>query len=235
MPTPRGYQLELPDEAATDRLGHAIARCLHAGDVVALNGPLGAGKTRLTRALAIAAGVDPSLIHSPTYVLANAYPANSATLASIIHIDAYRLSEDDDLSSVLDLEHASSADAAIVIEWAERLMERDDAAPITSRVTLSVELAHLSPTARRATLTGELAATVIERFSRTPAAAVDAGQRTEESSLAPRCRTCSKRIVDQAFFPFCSDRCRVVDLGHWAEESYRISRAIKDSDLDEDE
>lgn len=47
------------------------------------------------------------------------------------------------------------------------------------------------------------------------------------------CRTCGGKIVDDATtFPFCSDRCRSVDLGKWFDGDYKISREIKDSDLE---
>ena len=53
-----GPACRLPDEAATDRLGRRLAAVLRTGSVVGLNGELGAGKTRLVRAVALAAGVD---------------------------------------------------------------------------------------------------------------------------------------------------------------------------------
>jgi tRNA threonylcarbamoyladenosine biosynthesis protein TsaE len=224
---PAAFQLTLHDELATDRLGTAIARSLHPGDVVALNGPLGAGKTRLTRAIAIAVGVDPALVHSPTYVLANEYPADGL-LDTVVHIDAYRLSDADELPAVLDLGRPGLRDAVAIIEWADRLAELGDASAVLERVTLSVRLSHAGPTERTAELDGELAATVAERFGRTVAA-------TAPEPRVALCRSCGRPIPGgPAAGPFCSDRCRLVDLGHWAEERYRISRAIKDSDLDED-
>ncbi|GAB4553933.1 MAG: hypothetical protein Tsb0013_16440 [Phycisphaerales bacterium] len=47
------------------------------------------------------------------------------------------------------------------------------------------------------------------------------------------CRTCGERITsERETFPFCSERCRNADLGKWFNEEYRISREIKDSDID---
>ncbi len=58
---------------------------------------------------------------------------------------------------------------------------------------------------------------------------VHAGERPEP----PRCRTCGRRIEEHGgTFPFCSRRCRDVDLGNWFSGSYSISRDIKDSDLE---
>lgn len=47
------------------------------------------------------------------------------------------------------------------------------------------------------------------------------------------CRTCGEEITSEvATFPFCSERCRGADLGKWFNEEYRISREIKDSDIE---
>lgn len=239
MATLGGFQLDLPDESATDRLGHAIAACLHPGDVVALDGLLGAGKTRLVRAIAIAAGADAALIHSPTYVLANEYPlpaASAAGLRSIMHVDAYRLGEDDERDGLIDPERAAEMGAAVLIEWADRLAEQADGRvgvnPIAGETALAIRLAHIGATARRAELSGHLAATVAERFGRTVSLPGD----PSASQTSRPCRTCGQPVAEAAeHFPFCSHRCQLVDFGKWMDGEYRISRAIKDSDLDEGE
>jgi endogenous inhibitor of DNA gyrase (YacG/DUF329 family) len=51
-----------------------------------------------------------------------------------------------------------------------------------------------------------------------------------------RCPICGKDInPDDAFAPFCSDRCRIIDLGNWASEKYVISRPLESSQPEEDE
>jgi|SRR5262245_3426344 len=125
----------------TERLGEALAPALRAGDLVALLGPLGAGKTRfvsgLARGLAAAARV-----RSPTYTLVNEYPGR----LPLVHLDLYRV-------STAELEGLGLEDhlerAALVVEWGEKL-------PAALRAeALMLELAIVSETGR--TITGHAA------------------------------------------------------------------------------
>lgn len=93
-------------------LGRRIARQLEAGDVLALNGPLGAGKTTLTRGLGAALGVR-GTVTSPTFVLARTHP-RPAGGAPLVHVDAYRLGSAAELDD-LDIDFAGSI---VVVEWA---------------------------------------------------------------------------------------------------------------------
>jgi tRNA threonylcarbamoyladenosine biosynthesis protein TsaE len=108
-----------PDE--TMDFGRALGRALRAGDLVLLAGPLGAGKTTLTRGIADGLGVG-GRVSSPTFVLARVHPAGSAGVP-LVHVDAYRLGGDlsqlDDLDLDTDLERS-----AIVVEWGEGSAER---------------------------------------------------------------------------------------------------------------
>src|SRR5688500_2638347 len=79
-------------EADTERLGKALASVLPDPAIVALNGTLGAGKTRLVQALAVALGVDRHECISPTFVLIHEY----AGRLPIYHFDAYRLRDEDE-------------------------------------------------------------------------------------------------------------------------------------------
>ena len=114
MPT---FSFSLPDEAATERLGGALARRLEPRDVVALQGGLGAGKTTLARAILRAASGDHGLIvPSPTFTLAEVYDTPRGVFW---HFDLYRL-EDPDQVFELGWEEARAEGIALV-EWAERL------------------------------------------------------------------------------------------------------------------
>jgi len=108
-----------PDD--TMDFGRALGRVLRAGDLVLLAGPLGAGKTTLTRGIADGLGVG-GRVSSPTFVLARVHPAGSAGVP-LVHVDAYRLGGDlsqlDDLDLDTDLERS-----AIVVEWGEGSAER---------------------------------------------------------------------------------------------------------------
>ncbi|HSA40076.1 MAG TPA: tRNA (adenosine(37)-N6)-threonylcarbamoyltransferase complex ATPase subunit type 1 TsaE, partial [Mycobacterium sp.] len=71
-------------------LGARIGAGLSAGDVVVLAGPLGAGKTMLTKGIAAGMDVD-GPVTSPTYVLARVHPARRAGAPDLVHVDVYRL------------------------------------------------------------------------------------------------------------------------------------------------
>src|SRR5436305_14198477 len=80
--------VDIPDLEATTQFGHRLGPLLFPGAVVALIGPLGAGKTHLTRAIATGLGVThPSQVTSPTFVLIQEYEGR----LPIYHFDAYRL------------------------------------------------------------------------------------------------------------------------------------------------
>jgi tRNA threonylcarbamoyladenosine biosynthesis protein TsaE len=110
-----------PTPEETMDFGRALGRALRAGDLVLLAGPLGAGKTTLTRGISDGLGVG-GRVSSPTFVLARVHPAGPAGVP-LVHVDAYRLGGDlsqlDDLDLDTDLERS-----AIVVEWGEGSAER---------------------------------------------------------------------------------------------------------------
>jgi tRNA threonylcarbamoyladenosine biosynthesis protein TsaE len=110
-----------PTPEETMDFGRSLGRSLRAGDLVLLAGPLGAGKTTLTRGIADGLGVG-GRVSSPTFVLARVHPAGPAGVP-LVHVDAYRLGGDlsqlDDLDLDTDLERS-----AIVVEWGEGAAER---------------------------------------------------------------------------------------------------------------
>ena len=118
-------------------IGGAIAGCARAGDVIALVGELGAGKTQLVRGLAAGLGLDPSSVSSPTFVMVQEYePAGSGP--ALVHVDAYRLHSLDDFESIGWQSGpgpgSDMADHAVVaVEWADRVagMLGDDLLTVT--------------------------------------------------------------------------------------------------------
>jgi tRNA threonylcarbamoyladenosine biosynthesis protein TsaE len=98
-----------------EALGALIATELAAGDLVELNGELGAGKTTLTRGLGEALGVR-GTVSSPTFVLARTHPRDPGP--PLIHVDAYRLSSPAELDD-LDLDFDG---AIVVVEWAAGML-----------------------------------------------------------------------------------------------------------------
>jgi tRNA threonylcarbamoyladenosine biosynthesis protein TsaE len=81
----------LPDAAATEALGARLAALLRPGDLLLLEGPLGAGKTTLVRGLVAALGGDAGEVCSPTFVLLESYEVRSRGIARVHHADLYRL------------------------------------------------------------------------------------------------------------------------------------------------
>jgi tRNA threonylcarbamoyladenosine biosynthesis protein TsaE len=108
--------IDLASEDDTTRLGRAIALLVRPGLAIGLVGPLGAGKTRLTRAIAESLGVDPAAISSPTFVLINEYVGR----IPIYHADVYRLR---DQAAFLDLGIADywNGEGLVLVEWADRV------------------------------------------------------------------------------------------------------------------
>ena len=111
--------LDLLDEAETDRLGTALAEVVGPGTVIGLVGPLGAGKTRLVRAIAQALGVEPGAIASPTFVLIHEY----AGRLPIYHFDTYRLANSDEFDALGAAEYLEG-DGPCLVEWADRVADR---------------------------------------------------------------------------------------------------------------
>ena len=133
--------MKLADEAATARLGAAIAAALQPGEAICLSGPLGAGKSTLARALVRAltgAGED---VPSPTFTLVQFYDGPRLKVA---HFDLYRLSNPDEAYEI-GLDEALD-DGAAVIEWPERLAGRLPADRLDVGIAFEDE-------GRRATLT----------------------------------------------------------------------------------
>lgn len=107
--------LALADAEATSDLGRRFARILHAGDVLLLEGPIGAGKTHFSRALIRARLGRDDDVPSPTFTLVQTYD----TKPEIWHADLYRLIHPDEVYE-LGLEDAFST-AICLIEWPDRL------------------------------------------------------------------------------------------------------------------
>ena len=117
--TPTGLAIEAEDEAETERLGRALAAVVAPGTVLGLVGPLGAGKTRLVRALAEALGVDPGAIASPTFVLIHEYDGD----LPLYHFDAYRLPGPDDFDALGAADYLGG-DGVCLVEWADLVADR---------------------------------------------------------------------------------------------------------------
>jgi tRNA threonylcarbamoyladenosine biosynthesis protein TsaE len=114
--TPDGLIVELASEDDTIRLGCALAELVEPGVVIGLVGPLGAGKTRLVRAIAEALGVDPGAIASPTFVLIQEYDGR----LPVYHFDTYRLPAPEAFGA-LGVDEYWDSDGICLVEWADRV------------------------------------------------------------------------------------------------------------------
>lgn len=104
----------LPDKAATSRLAGELAPLLRGGDLLLLDGPLGAGKTFFTRALARALGLPADeRVTSPTFTLVHQY----ATEPKLVHADLYRLTDDERGVFELGLLPERDDGGLLVVEW----------------------------------------------------------------------------------------------------------------------
>lgn len=107
--------LRTDDVAATLELGRRLGRHARPGTLLALVGPLGAGKTQLAKGVADGLGVS-SVVNSPTFVLMNEHPGR----LRLYHADAYRL-DDPEEALAAGLLDERQADGVTVLEWADRL------------------------------------------------------------------------------------------------------------------
>ncbi|MFD6053825.1 tRNA (adenosine(37)-N6)-threonylcarbamoyltransferase complex ATPase subunit type 1 TsaE [Agromyces sp. NPDC060279] len=110
-------RLEIADTEQMEAFGRRLGAVLRAGDLVLLTGPLGAGKTTLTRGIGEGLGIR-GPVQSPTFVLARTHPSLVGG-APLVHVDAYRLSDALELDD-LDLDFDGSV---VVAEWAAGLVD----------------------------------------------------------------------------------------------------------------
>jgi tRNA threonylcarbamoyladenosine biosynthesis protein TsaE len=127
----------------TRALAARLGALLAPGDVVALNGELGSGKTEFVHGLAQGLEVPPHLVASPSFTLVHEYPGR----VPLVHVDLYRL-EDLPASMLPDLEEYLAGPQVVVAEWARRL------APLLPGDYLEVDLEITGESERQLTFTG---------------------------------------------------------------------------------
>jgi tRNA threonylcarbamoyladenosine biosynthesis protein TsaE len=129
---------------ATKALGYRLGAAARAGDVFALVGRLGAGKTHLVKGIAMGLGVgNDRTVNSPTFIIVNEY----AGRVPIHHLDAYRLNAATELLD-LGFEDMCAGNAVVIVEWADRVPAALPADTAWITITVAGE------TARRFELTG---------------------------------------------------------------------------------
>jgi tRNA threonylcarbamoyladenosine biosynthesis protein TsaE len=158
--TGQGLTIDVASEAETEQVAQVLSQVIEPGTVIGLVGPLGAGKTRLVRALAEALGVDPGAVSSPTFVLIHEYEGR----IPVVHCDVYRLRDADEFEA-LGVEEYWAGSGVFLVEWADRVADRLPAD------AWFVSIEPLGPDARRLTLqlpAAELASRLEALLARIP-------------------------------------------------------------------
>ena len=127
----------------TIQLGREIGTSLKGGEVIALVGPLGSGKTHLIKGIAAGLGLsDTDQVSSPTFVLVNEYTGPDIRL-DIYHIDAYRLDSAAEFEK-LGFDDLCYPGSVVLIEWADKVR-----AVLKNIDCIDIELSHISENKRK--------------------------------------------------------------------------------------
>lgn len=132
----------------TQQHAETFSRTLTGGDIVLLHGDLGAGKTTWVKGLAKGLGIEETIV-SPTFTLMSVYPiqAKKNALQTLVHIDTYRLDNEQQLVDIGVEDYLGAPDTVCVIEWPEKLSSL-----LKNKKTKSVSLETLSPQDRQITV-----------------------------------------------------------------------------------
>jgi len=247
-----GFSVTVSTPEAMLALGAAFATLCRGGEVLAIDGELGAGKSVFVRGLAAGLGVDPAIVMSPTFVIMQRYRGRNAPgggAVDLVHADAYRLR-----APALELDGAGWSEAAgerhvvAALEWASRAPEvvpsdavrieiehgdaSGDDAPtartLDAGVALPAPIADAGTARPRRVTVRDPSPKRAEAFARLAAGALEA------AAGAATCPICGAMVpAGAATAPFCSPRCRSADLGRWLGERYRVSRPLGADDLED--
>lgn len=194
-----------------------LAAVLRRGDVVRLEGEMGAGKTTFVRLLAQNFGIAEEAVSSPTFVIMNIYGDEDSDHPTLAHMDCYRLGDESELDA-LGWDRIINGDAIVLIEWAERI---DDAIPEDA---LRIAIDHVDETSRRF------------RFSISDHWVDRAGFDAIRPRPDTTCPVTGRAVSGESLtWPFASEQARMADLNAWFNEEHKISRPIEQADLEQGE
>lgn len=216
----------------TEAFGAALGRLVRPGDVVALHGELGAGKTALVRGMARGMGIDAAAVSSPTFVVAHRYEGSAVDGSPgrvLWHVDAYRLAGEDELDSI-GWDRVMDGAGVVAVEWAERIEGALPRAGVPDGRRADVRIEAAGESARRLTVEAP------DSWAQRPEwAALEALSRPA-GAAAPtaKCPVCGAAVSpDNPAFPFSSERCRMADLNKWLSGGYVVSRDLSPDDVDD--
>lgn len=218
----QGLTFQTDDEDHTIALGAALARLLRPGDVLALDGDLGAGKTRLVRGIAEGLNLETAQVASPTYVLVHEYLPRSSVGTPLYHVDAYRLSGPDDLEA-MGWDRVMDGFGIVAIEWASRIAAALAEEPSMARVRIEAK----GPQKRRIDLIAPAAWTTRPEWRSLTALAADGGDRSGWTT----CPITGRPVAPgNPTFPFADEQAKMADLGKWMTGAYTLSRELTEDD-----
>lgn len=129
---------------STAAIASELADSLKGGELIALSGNLGAGKTIFVKSLAKFLGVKEE-ITSPTFVLMKIYTARVRDIRQLVHVDCYRLEAQNDLSDIGLEEYLDDPTSVMVIEWADKIAQ-------LPQNTITIKIDYLTDTKRKITI-----------------------------------------------------------------------------------
>lgn len=125
----------------TAKIARDLLGTLKGGDILALSGNLGAGKTVFTKSIAKELGVKEN-VNSPTFVLMKIYKTENKTIKNLVHVDCYRLEEGENLEDIGLSDYLQDKNTLVVIEWADKVVD-------FPKSTIKIKIEYLNDSQRK--------------------------------------------------------------------------------------
>ncbi|MDD2656727.1 MAG: tRNA (adenosine(37)-N6)-threonylcarbamoyltransferase complex ATPase subunit type 1 TsaE [Patescibacteria group bacterium] len=134
-------------------LGEKIASKLNGGDIILLQGELGAGKTTMSKGIAKGLSITDEIV-SPTFTLMNVYnvvESQKSNVKSLVHIDTYRLESEENLIEIGVEDYLGEPDVVTIIEWPEKIKDL-----ISNKKTIEISIVKQDDNSREITITPDI-------------------------------------------------------------------------------